>query len=253
VYVTSMALGLSQYQRWRNAINRFVLVGHDQVADLSVAMSTAALPTVPVLSETSDSWLHFVLPTWLASRILNFGSDPRHSLQSVWATGGVLLFISQYSLDNSVEHYSPSSFSNHVLNQTLLLSIVASIPIAIDAFSFLFVESVDDSIDIDFVRLFALATITVPNILMYISVFTHHVLALKQFLQFILLFELIIYSIYHLAETPKLPVYCSFFGINMDMLGICFTAFMFQMVSHGLPVGDHLAWFIVFAVGELEN
>jgi hypothetical protein len=253
-------VGPSQFRRWQTDLKFLWRTlsprTHDSVVDLSVALSTATLPADA--DDKNRTWLHSILPAGLATAILSFGRNPRYSLQWVWAMSAFLIVVSQCSLTHSKAdpiQDDPITFTNpttncQLLSQSMLISIVVSVPIVIDTVPALFVQSVNESIERDFVRLFALATITVPNVLMYSTALSPDVLALKQVFQFILLFELAIYYMYQLAATQKLPVYCSFFDITVDIQLICLLAFVYNLVTYKVFHGSHLIWFVVFSVGE---
>jgi hypothetical protein len=258
------SVGPSQYQRWRRDVESWLSnvlprVGYDQVVDLTVALSH---PTVLPITEphqidnVSRVWGLRSWPSRCAAGIMQIGRNPRYSLQSVWLLTALLTFITEFSLDHTKVKFENSATlsykptDNHILSRSVLASIIISIPIVIDTVPALFVQSVDESIERDFVRLFALATITFPNVLLYSSALSPDTMDLKQFFQFILLFELAIYYMYQLAATRKLPVYCSFFDITVDIQLICLLAFVYNLASHNTISGSHLIWFVVFSIGK---
>jgi hypothetical protein len=227
-----MSVGPSPYSLFRQFVSRRLFgegdcpLDHDSVHSTNSSVSKANLTILD-----------------------KFRKKPSVAFALVWLHCVLLLLLTQL-MELSFTRALPTvnDFSKP-LQSSLLASVLISIPIAIDAVFSWFVESVDDSVERDFVRLFGLVAISIPNLLMYLNIMSKDLIDLKQFFQFILLFELAIYYIYQIAAIQQLSAHNSFLDISVGIGFVCVIAFFYNLSEAGI-LPSRLAWRVVFSIGE---
>ncbi len=204
--------------------------------------------------EYGNSFFTFIVNGFIL-HFQDYGKYPIRSLLLLWSIFFVLIIITEridrsYNLQDQIESHLENSDDTSLIDDfmaVVYISIIVSIPIVVDTiFSFFIELAGTNSNEKEMVRSFVLLVISLPNLLLYMKIFSPSVIDLIVFYQFMCIFQLAIFIILKISARQKILLFVSFTNVSMAMIAIGVCAFYYNLSCHKLIPGE-VAWRAIFS------